>query len=808
VTELETIHASRAWRAVTRYRLARHAIGRGVRQPTRAVRGLAARVVRRVVPAPQRQALRRAASRLLMNPYAYAFDRYKRQRQATYGAHLDGITAPGVPGLVSVVLPVYNGAAMLGGAIDSVLAQRYASLELIVVDDGSTDESGKIADDYARRDARVRVVHQENLKLPAALTRGFREARGEFLTWTSADNRLKADCLERLVACLRRHPRWDMVYANIDLIDEDGAPLRHSPHYEGYQHPRGSEHVRLPASTAELNVWPNNFVGAAFLYRSRVRYLAGDYSPHRFVLEDYEYWMRVNALMTLRHADFDEPVYDYRFHRGSLTSDWKTHDMWRRRDRMMVFDEFRRDFYLTPLVWVLDGDDAGLDALRREIVRAGHLVYDGRYPLHDVPRSFVPVVYVNWSRQPAPEHARRPDLPERAVRVLVANERDLSAAVAPEWDLAVAVGAGGPHPMLERPGQGWLGVEDALRLFRAVDIRVRVAHTAEIEGLAESPAAPTLRATVVICTHRDTDRVARAVKAVLGQSVPGNEFELLVVDNAPSRPDVRRAVARLREDGVPVDRVRVVACPIPGLSAARNAGLAEARGAIVAFLDDDAVAEPEWLSRLCAAYDAHPEAAVIGGHIALRIPEPRPTALRPGWEKYWSQYVTAHDRYTEVRHWWEFPWGANWSARRDALLRIGGFRTRYGRVGDNFWGGEELVAAALMQSLGGRIAVLPGASVAHDVDAARFSFEHVRRTMLSGHLASYQAQRDLYVPNEGGLTTTLGMLVGRHFDRDVPLRYRARDAWFRKVAQWRLLTAQLRDLWQRRRSAAVTTDGP
>ncbi len=141
-------------------------------------------------------------------------------------------------------------------------------------------------------------------------------------------------------------------------------PLRDSDWYRSYQIPLDSEHIHLPGDPSELNTRPDNYLGAAFLYRSRVAGLIGDYSPYRYTIEDYDYWMRVNALMALRHVDFGDPVYAYRFHSRSLTSHDKELAITEQRDRLIVFDSFRRDFYLSPLLWVIDaGDPPGAAAV-------------------------------------------------------------------------------------------------------------------------------------------------------------------------------------------------------------------------------------------------------------------------------------------------------------------------------------------------------------------------------------------------------------------------------------------------------------
>jgi glycosyltransferase involved in cell wall biosynthesis len=752
--------------------------------------------------------LARLVSRRLMSWPAYTFDRYRRARVATYGASLDGVRAAGQPGLVTVVLPAYNGATMMREAIDSVLAQTYREIELIIVNDGSTDDTPRIADTYARVDARVRVIHQQNQKLPRALSRGFRVARGEFLTWTSCDNRMAPTFLERMVDCLVRHPSWDMAYANLDIIGDDGRPLRNTTVYGPDQHPPGSEHIHLPDSTSALNVVANNSVGAAFLYRSRVAMLLGDYSPHRFVMEDYDYWMRVNAVMTLRHVDFDDTLYEYRFHDTSLTSRWEEFDMLGNRERLMVFEDFRRDFLLGRMVWIIEADDAAsADALRARAGRAGHLVFDGAYQLADLPRYGVPLVYVRITDDPLRAVIDRADLPDWTLRVCLSRAGSLPLEMPAAWDLCCTAGAPASLPQLPRPYQGWIQATGVDGLFHAIDVRAKSDQLARIETIAEAGASPTLRASVVICTRDGGDALVQAVEAIARQSMSADTFELIVVNNQPANGQIAKAIDALRVR-LFADRpegLRMVVCPVAGLSAARNAGLAEARGDVVAFIDDDAVADESWLQLVCNAFAQHPRVGVVGGHIRLRVPEPRPDALQPGWEKYWSHFVTEHPGFTEVVDWRHFPWGANWSARRAALRAIGGFRTQYGRIGHNYWGGEELVAARLIQRLGYTIAIEPAAVVEHHVAADRFTLEHVRRTLPAGYHVGHLALRDGYLPAaSSAIGAALTPLLTSHLDRTVPEgRYRRLDAWYRKRAQVGVLGRVVGDLFRRTRRPIV-----
>lgn len=257
------------------------------------------------------------------------------------------------PGLVSVVLPVFDQADLLAESIDSVLAQSYAPFELIVLDDGSRDDVRSVLRRYVG-DPRVRLLTQPNQGLPKALSSAFEFATGEFFTWTSGDNRMHRDQLATLVACLRARPHVAMVYADYRLIDDRGAPMlggefrcldRTDPHDPSI--------VRARRDTEDLNRHEDNFVGACFLYRGRVGRLLGDYNPE-LGLEDYDYWMRVNRLFRLEHLGSDAVLYDYRVHDNTLSAKARELKVLERAKVLMGYERERARWFAAPLTVCAD----------------------------------------------------------------------------------------------------------------------------------------------------------------------------------------------------------------------------------------------------------------------------------------------------------------------------------------------------------------------------------------------------------------------------------------------------------------------
>jgi glycosyltransferase involved in cell wall biosynthesis len=204
---------------------------------------------------------------------------------------------------ISVLLPVRNGARYLREAVDSVLAQTVAKLEVVVVDDGSTDDTLEILRSY--RDERLRVVQQEPAGLVAALNRAVAEARGDLVARMDADDVSHPHRLERQLELLERESRLGLVGCGVETIDERG---------------RTTGSWLLPADDDALRrrlLLRNLFTHGSVVMRRSALESAGGYSGAYGANEDYDLWRRIARGWRL--AAVPEVLYRYRVHSAAVT---------------------------------------------------------------------------------------------------------------------------------------------------------------------------------------------------------------------------------------------------------------------------------------------------------------------------------------------------------------------------------------------------------------------------------------------------------------------------------------------------------
>lgn len=206
-------------------------------------------------------------------------------------------------GLVSIIIPAYNQGHYLGKAIQSGLDQTYSRHEIIVVDDGSQDNTAQVAREFS--DPRVRYAYQENRGLSGARNTGMRLSKGEYLTFLDSDDAFLPDKLALLVAELEAHPQAGFAAGQALLIDEHGQRIGRS--FDS----------RLPERPEQLLLGNPFHVGSVMLRRAWQE-KTGFFDEGLRSYEDWDYWLRL-AVMNCSMRVIDQPVSLYRFHTAQMT---------------------------------------------------------------------------------------------------------------------------------------------------------------------------------------------------------------------------------------------------------------------------------------------------------------------------------------------------------------------------------------------------------------------------------------------------------------------------------------------------------
>ena len=130
--------------------------------------------------------------------------------------------------LVSVIIPVYNAAPFLKDSIESVINQTYSNIEIICINDGSTDNSLEILKSFSDK---ITIISQENQGLASALNVGIKKMKGKWFKWFSPDDVMYPHTIETLINSAKNVPPNTILYSNWEIIDEKGNNLRDFCHY-------------------------------------------------------------------------------------------------------------------------------------------------------------------------------------------------------------------------------------------------------------------------------------------------------------------------------------------------------------------------------------------------------------------------------------------------------------------------------------------------------------------------------------------------------------------------------------------------
>ena len=210
--------------------------------------------------------------------------------------------------LVSVVIPVYNSEKFLEECLDSILTQTYQNIEIIAIDDGSTDSSPDILERYSDK---INIISQKNQGLASALNLGISKMKGSWVKWFSPDDVMYSNTIETLIDETKNHSDNTIIYSNWNIIDETGNILRefHESNYNELS--EFDFNVRL-LDRQQINV-NTTLIPAIFLKKYGIRELD---EP---VAIDYDFFLRSALLHGVKFHLISQPLVKYRIHSEQLS---------------------------------------------------------------------------------------------------------------------------------------------------------------------------------------------------------------------------------------------------------------------------------------------------------------------------------------------------------------------------------------------------------------------------------------------------------------------------------------------------------
>jgi glycosyltransferase involved in cell wall biosynthesis len=229
---------------------------------------------------------------------------------------------------ISVIMAVYNGQQYIKEAINSVLNQQFHDFEFIIIDDGSTDNSLKIIQEYQKQDSRIVVIQNEtNIGLPASLNKGLDLAKGLYIARMDGDDINDLSRLKKQVEFLEENPDIDILGCELNIINQDGTETGQKWSY-----------LTAPSEIAISCFFESPVPHASIMIRSKIfNENKVRYNEKYRVAQDYELWSRL--ITNYKFSNLNEALYHCRFVRGNVINPL----------RKQLTEEIRRNQLITRL---------------------------------------------------------------------------------------------------------------------------------------------------------------------------------------------------------------------------------------------------------------------------------------------------------------------------------------------------------------------------------------------------------------------------------------------------------------------------
>gem|GEM_PF-739730 len=459
--------------------------------------------------------------------------------------------------LVSILVPTYNRARFLPDALRSALSQNYPHFEIVVVDDGSSDETPDTIKKFS--DKRVRYVRKEHSGAPATRNRCITEAKGEFLVWLDSDDMLEPVVLMSYADALAKSPDADVLYGDLIVTDAHFRPIREVNYQDWY-----GRNGDLLANLLHSNCIPN----PGTMVRKSLYEKFGMYDESFRRAHDYELWTRFALKATFKRLPIK--VVKWRWHDSNMSSGSVQYDTsfdariihsmleayalselfptvdWRGKDQ----NKIRASVYLIVAQRLLDLKDV---AGACEYLEKSHAVI----PNPDTIQLRDKLLSSNCQTEPSVEPLDSNHFP---------SNREATTTISGDNNLPVTAATNDNKPLVS----------------------------------------------VIVPTHNRPELLAKALRSIQDQTF--RDFEIIVVNDAGI--DVSRLVEHFNNMGT---ILYINKKTNEGLAAARNSAIRAARGKYIAYLDDDDTYYPDHLQILSDYLEnSDSQVAYTNAHRALQ----------------------------------------------------------------------------------------------------------------------------------------------------------------------------------------------
>lgn len=209
---------------------------------------------------------------------------------------------------ISVIVPIYNAEKFLHYCIDSILNQSFVDFEILLVNDGSTDNSGRICDEYAGKDTRAKVIHKQNGGVSSARNAGIEAAKGEYICFVDSDDYLESNYLKELVETKKKYPDFDNVWCGFQTVEDylkSNINTVASEYNKDYSFSNLSSIMDLCEKWLVQMPWNKLFLTKTIKENSII------FPPELSLGEDYIFNLRYLDCTNGKIVVINKPLYDY-----------------------------------------------------------------------------------------------------------------------------------------------------------------------------------------------------------------------------------------------------------------------------------------------------------------------------------------------------------------------------------------------------------------------------------------------------------------------------------------------------------------